>query len=151
MQSPFDPEIHRARSALPHQKAFSPTSDDERRALYRIIKQFEEEKGRGPEHVEVAKLFCDETMGPKLPYYYYSSRLFEMFREDIIYFSRDGGQVATKKLSDNYTLMSERFKSEFMKGLKVLDDQTATSDTRKQLNLKKLMTVLAGKDMDQYQ
>ena len=74
-----------------------------------------------------------------------------MFREDIIYFSRDGGQVATKKLSDNYTLMSERFKSDFMKGLKVLDDQTVTSDTRKSLNLNKLMSVLAGKDMEEYQ
>lgn len=57
MTEVYDPEIHKHPSALPHQKAMSPTPEAERRALYRIIKRFEEEHGRGPQHVEVAKIF----------------------------------------------------------------------------------------------
>ena len=37
-----------------------------------------------------------------------------------------------------------------MKGLRVLEDQTVTSGTRKSINLKKLMKVLSGKDMEEY-
>ena len=122
MTEVYDPEIHKHPSALPHQKAMSPTPEAERRALYRIIKRFEEEHGRGPQHVEVAKIFCDEQPGDKLAYYYYSSRLIEMWREDIIYFNHANDQVATVKLSDNYTLLSERLQSDFLKGLKILDD-----------------------------